>query len=98
MAKSSSNWIRAFNQIKAKHFDFVVCAPETFTVVAVVELDDSSHRSKLAGKRDRVKDHACQSAGIPLLRFEVKSSYDVYHIGMQIQQVLAINGDNAPTG
>jgi len=36
-------WLRAFNQISAKHVDFVVCRRETLEVVAAVELDDRSH-------------------------------------------------------
>lgn len=88
MARSSKNWIRAFNVIKAKHFDFVLCNPDSFQVVAVIELDDSSHSSKAARKRDAVKDSACKSAKIPLLRISARSKYDPFDIDIRLKEVL----------
>ncbi len=36
---------KAFNRISAKHFDFVLCKPDDLSIMAAVELDDSSHNS-----------------------------------------------------
>jgi very-short-patch-repair endonuclease len=52
-----------FRQLVA---DFVVCAPD-FTAVAVLELDDRSHRTAQR-ERDRRKDQFLQAAGIKVIR------------------------------
>jgi len=52
------------------HFDFVVCDNETLIPEFAIELDDSSHRSAEAHRRDRMKDAVCAAAGFELLRIE----------------------------
>jgi Protein of unknown function (DUF2726) len=52
------------------HFDFVVCDGETMIPEFAVELDDASHRSAEAHRRDRMKDAVCAAAGLELLRIE----------------------------
>ena len=59
------------NKISNKTFDFVICNKMS-RIVCVVELDDSSHNKTNAIKRDNDKNMALQSAGIPLIRFDVK--------------------------
>jgi very-short-patch-repair endonuclease len=56
-----------FRQLVA---DFVVCAPD-FTAVAVIELDDRSHRRKAQRERDQRKDQFLQAAGIKVIRVAV---------------------------
>lgn len=51
------------NRISRKTADFLVCLRD-FTVVAAVELDDSSHLRE----RDRQRDGILGSAGVPLVR------------------------------
>lgn len=45
-------WQRAFNKISSKHLDFVLCSKSDLTVVAAIELDDSSHQKRKRQKRD----------------------------------------------
>jgi Protein of unknown function (DUF2726) len=47
--------------------DFVVCRPD-YSVVAVIELDDRSHRSEKAQERDQRKTRAIEAAGLRLVR------------------------------
>lgn len=54
------------NRIAQKTLDFLVCLPD-FTVVAAVELDDSSHRGDL----DRQRDQLLNAAGITVIRVSV---------------------------
>lgn len=68
-------WRRAFNRICNKHVDFVACHPETFKVLVVIELDDSSHDSSKARKTDNFKDAALAAASIPILRVPTQRSY-----------------------
>ena len=40
--------------IGAKHCDFLICRPDSFDVVAIVELDDRSHSREKDLERDRM--------------------------------------------
>ena len=83
-----SNWQIAFNKISSKHFDFVLCDKSDLSVVAVIELDDKSHRSKKAQNRDAFLESACQSAGLALVRFPAQKSYQIPAVKEQVQSAL----------
>jgi hypothetical protein len=68
------------NKILAKHIDFVLCDPSTLEPMVAIELDDSSHQRKDRQERDEFVDHAFESAGLPLVRFPVRSSYHAREI------------------
>jgi hypothetical protein len=68
-------WLRAFNQISAKHVDFVVCRRETLEVVAAVELDDRSHQAPGRQRRDAFVDRVFATAELPLARVPVRRAY-----------------------
>jgi very-short-patch-repair endonuclease len=72
-----SNWQKAFNRISAKHFDYVICSPDTLSVFAVIELDDKSHSKSKRAKRDRFLETACSGAGLPLHRFKAAVTYNI---------------------
>lgn len=74
---SEKKWKAAFYQVSSKHFDFVLCDKKTLSVVAVIELDDRSHRQRKTQKRDAFVENACQSADLKLLRFKCERHYDV---------------------
>jgi len=61
------NYMKYFRLIAQKHIDFVIC-DQSLRVLFAVELDDSSHDTKNARKRDRFKDQAMRAAHIPLKR------------------------------
>lgn len=67
----SSDWGR----IKSKHVDFILLESSTSQILACIELDDSSHSSQTAQKRDNIKNDALSSASIPLKRVKASSSY-----------------------
>lgn len=54
------------NRFDRKIADFVLCT-RGFKVVAVIELDDASHRTKR--EKDKARDAMLQSAGYKTLRF-----------------------------
>ncbi len=56
-----------FRQLVA---DFVICAPD-FSVVAVVELDDRTHRRGAQRERDQRKDGFLRAAGVKVIRVPV---------------------------
>ena len=60
-------YMKYFRLIAQKHVDFVIC-DENLRVLFAIELDDSSHDTKEAKRRERFKDRAFRSAQIPLKR------------------------------
>ncbi|MGD9842223.1 MAG: DUF2726 domain-containing protein [Steroidobacteraceae bacterium] len=70
-----------------KSADFVVCNKD-FSVVAVIELDDSSHDRAGRKKADADKDTALKPAGICITRWNTKAVPDeatirVFVVGAQ---------------
>ena len=68
--KERDDWRRWFNRISQKSVDFVLCLPQDFTVVAVIELDDLSHTRSDRQRADTAKDVALRIAGHPIIRFK----------------------------
>lgn len=64
---SRKHYMKYFRQIAQKHVDFVICDRE-LRVLFAVELDDGSHDTEEAKKRDQFKDRAFKAARIPLKR------------------------------
>jgi hypothetical protein len=63
------------NRISQKSADFVVCLKDS-TVVAIVELDDSTHARASRRKADADKDKALTSAGVQIVRWTTKALPD----------------------
>lgn len=66
-----NNFAKWNNRINRLSIDFLVCLKDS-TVVAAIELDDSSHERSDRKEADLRKERAITSAGIPLLRWSVK--------------------------
>lgn len=73
--KKGNNFGEWFNRINRMSADFVICSKDS-TVVAVIELDDSSHEKADRQVSDAKKDRALSSAGIRIIRWKVKSMPD----------------------
>jgi very-short-patch-repair endonuclease len=56
------------NRISQLSLDFLIVNPDT-SVVAAIELDDSTHAREARKAADARKGHALKSAGIPLIRW-----------------------------
>ena len=84
-----SDWQRAFNAISSKHLDFLVCDPGDCSIKLAIELDDSSHGSAKAQKRDNLLNGACASAGLSLLRIKAARSYVVADIQRLVQEAIS---------
>ncbi len=63
------------NRIDRKSADFVVCSKDS-TILAVIELDDSTHERPDRKHADATKQKALSSAGLRLIRWNVKSLPD----------------------
>ena len=73
--KKGNNFSEWFNRINRMSADFVVCTKDS-TIVAVIELDDASHEKADRQTADAKKDKALISAGIRIVRCQVKSIPD----------------------
>jgi len=84
--RDRSAWQRAFNKISAKHFDFVLCAADDLSVVAVVELDDKSHKRSKRRERDSFLVDLCEAISLPLIQVPAQRAYSVSEIRAQVLQ------------
>lgn len=71
----------SFNRFAQKRADFVICS-RAFEAVAVIELDDSSHKNSRAS--DEGRDALLESAGIRVLRY--RSVPDVQTVRNDVTQ------------
>lgn len=83
-----SRWWKAFNQLKAKHIDFVLTDKMTSQIFCAIELDDKSHQQTARIKRDAFVDKACQAAKLPIIRFDAQASYSSSEILHRINHAL----------
>lgn len=86
-----NNFGEWFNRINRMSADFVLCSKDS-TIVAVIELDDASHKRATREAADAKKDKALESAGIRIIRWQVSSMPDEAEIKatfIQAQQTAA---------
>ena len=67
--RKNKRWQAQFNAISRKSVDYVVCRKD-FSVVAVIELDDSTHEREDRQKSDEVKNTAFKKVGFEILRLK----------------------------
>ncbi len=56
------------NKIIKKHIDFILCKPDNMEIIALVELDDTTHRQKKRIESDEFKNKLCKEVGYRLIR------------------------------
>jgi hypothetical protein len=76
----------AFNRICAKHFDFVLCKPRDFTIVGIIELNDSSHLRKERALRDAFVIDICNAISLPILMVRTRGQYSAFELRSVIKQ------------
>lgn len=64
--RNNENYMSNFGKIKSKHVDFAIC-DQNMKVLAVVELDDSSHDRPDRQERDKFVDSSLESNGIKVI-------------------------------
>lgn len=85
----TEKWQTWRNKIDRKHADFVLCDAENMQPVMVVELDDKSHGSAKAQKRDADKDRALGAAGLPIVRIAAAKGYELAAVQDQLMGAFA---------
>lgn len=81
---SRAEYTIAWNKIKAKHIDFILCDKETLSIIALIELDDSTHNRPQTIERDKFINSVCSKTGIPLIRFKVEYSYQLEQVRKRV--------------
>lgn len=67
--------IASFNRITSKHIDFVITKLSTAKTICAIELDDKSHNSESARRRDAIKNSALNMSGVELFRVKSGRNY-----------------------
>ena len=78
----------AQNHIRAKHADFVLCDPASLRPFCVIELDDRSHRSEKARRRDALVDSIYAAVGLPILHVDCRRGYSMQEVGGMIREAV----------
>ncbi len=84
--KKGHPYMTWFNRINRMSADFVICNKDS-SIVAVIELDDSSHERQDRQVADAKKDKALADAGIPIVRWNVKSFPEIATIQEKIHSL-----------
>lgn len=87
------NWNAAFRHINGKSVDFVLIGKESYKVICVIELDDSTHSKPDRIERDAEIERMFKEARIPLARIGRFESMTKSEIAKVITD--AINGNSA---
>jgi Protein of unknown function (DUF2726) len=82
-------WKAGEYKIGTMHVDFVL-ADSTTRVLAVIELDDSSHQLPNPIERDHLLTRAYAGPLLPLLRIRAAQSYDLSGLRNQIQSLESV--------
>ncbi|MHA3774730.1 DUF2726 domain-containing protein [Verrucomicrobiota bacterium sgz303538] len=89
---SNKHRMRCFGRISSKHLDFVLCDPDSFEILVILELDDRSHREASRRERDAFIDEAITAAGLPILHVPAQRSYSARKLRTQILDLLHTGG------
>lgn len=90
--KKGNNYQAWFNRINRMSADFVVCKKDS-SIVAVIELDDTTHQKEDRQAADAKKDKALSSADIRVVRWQAKSIPDIAAIQAAFIPNIAVNRD-----
>ncbi|NHQ85529.1 DUF2726 domain-containing protein [Iodobacter sp. HSC-16F04] len=88
--KKGNNYRAWLNRINRMSADFVVCNKDS-SIVAVIELDDASHQRQDRQLADAKKDKALSSAGISVIRWQVKNLPDEAAIRAALRPVITLD-------
>jgi hypothetical protein len=95
--KGGKNYHTAFNRVKSKHIDFLIC-DKSSKIVFAVELDDKAHLQQKVKKADTFKDDLFKAIGIRCIRYQAQSSYNVEDVKRKLIPQKAPSGEIPQAG
>jgi len=75
--------------IAGRFFDFVLCDPNSLSVVCAIQLHDKTNPAHQAEIQDDMLKSVCDSVGLPLVRFAIKAHYDAGEIAKKIDTAMS---------
>ena len=69
-------WQAAFNKIKSKHVDFILCDKTTLDIKYIIELDDKSHERPDRKERDDFVDAIMAQCKLKIIHIKTANEYD----------------------
>jgi hypothetical protein len=94
--RNSAHYMSDWARISQRRIDFLLCQPGTMRPLAGIELDDKSHLREDRQARDAFVERVFATAGLPLLRFPVRSGYTPAELAKALNPVLDLNAAGAP--
>lgn len=85
-----------FNQISAKHIDFLLCQPGNMKPIVGIELDDASHERLDRYERDEFVKRVFKAAKLPLVRVPVRRGYQVSELAQFLNHYFDVPPEKAP--
>jgi hypothetical protein len=85
--------LRAFSQINATHFDFVLCDKELLTIRCAVELNDKSHGSHKQQEGDAFSEAVCRAISLPFVQVQAAQDYSAGELRKKILDALSAYPD-----
>lgn len=82
----ATNSYRWQNRIGQQRVDFLACLRRDMSTVAAIELDDPSHESTDAQRRDAKKNKSLRDANVPLIRWRVETMPNAEEIRQEFLQ------------
>lgn len=85
---TKNNYYHWFNKISAKHVDFLICQPKTYSPILAIELDDYTHNYKSRKERDDFVNQVYSSVGLPILHItDIRQQY----VEKNVAEILGIS-------
>jgi len=72
---NQSACLHAADQIRAKHFDFVLCEKKNLSIRCAIELNDNSDASRQNQERDTFSEGVCRSISLPFVQIHAARDY-----------------------
>jgi len=82
--ENQSAWLLAFNQIRAKHFDFVLCDKKNFSIRCAIELNDETDGLRQRHERDTFSEDICRSISLPFVQIHAARAYSAIELRKKI--------------
>lgn len=87
--KKGKSYIAYLNKINRKHVDFLICKASNLEPICGIELDDTSHQREKSIETDIFKDKVFLSAGLPLIRFINKNTYNIAEVKEKLEEAIS---------
>jgi hypothetical protein len=90
---NQSSWLHAFDQISAKHFDFVLCDKKDLSIRCAIELNDETDGSRQRQERNTISEGVCRSISLPFIQIQAARDYLAIELRNKILAALRANSE-----